>query len=200
MINSSPRWVAIALAAAVLSVSAAAQSDASFAAALGDPPAGLATAAQLKTEPQAPAKAAAQPLAAPAETWRKIRARVMSLSEYSPIIGGVIVEDFLGDPKGERTDQTITFFGSPDRSGAFVFEEACVEFYEEKRDPASGNYLTQTWTFYVDIDGKVTGHSHTEGLSAPDKRHLSGGPVKIPRADPKVSAAFDAMINYWAAR
>lgn len=187
----------LAAVIAALALPVAAQTDAAFAAALGEAPAGLEAAAQLKTKPQAPA---AQALAAPADVWKKIVARVKAISEYSPIIDGIIVEDFLGNPKGNRSQHVITLFGSPDANGAFVFEEACIEFSETTLDPKDGNWHGASWTFYVDPAGKVVGRTYGESVRTPDERVLSGGPVKLDSADPRVAARFDAMIKYWSTR
>jgi hypothetical protein len=205
MITSTLRRAGLAVAViAALSLRASAQSDAAFAAALGEAPSGFATLAQLKAKPQKPApKAPKAPVAADA-VWQKVLEAVKKDGVYKPEAGQVpgmfTLEDVVGDPKADHTMYGITVLGILNEDGQFQAMGALIVRQEFKLDPKDGNWHVDQWMFQTDIYGEVGRAGHGTLILAPDEKVLSAVPEKLDAADPKIQTQYDALLKHWAER
>lgn len=205
MITTSLRRAGLAVAViASLSFRAAAQSDASFAAALGEAPAGLATLAQLKAKPQRPAPPKVKPPTASDAVWQKVLEAVKTDGKYKPEAGQLpgmfSLEDAAGDPKADHSVQGITVMGLLNDDEKFEAMGVVLITQEFKLDPKTGNMSIDQWAFETDVYGEVGNAVHVVVVKAPDGKTVSATPEKLNPADPKIQAQYDAMLKHWAER
>lgn len=190
------------LVVASLSLRAAAQTDAAFASALGEAPAGLATLARLKKKAQKPAAPKA-PTANDA-VWQKVLEAVKTDGVYTPEAGRMpgtfSLEDVMGDPKANHTIQGITVGGLLNEEGQFQAIGAILIVSNFKLDPKDGNWRVEQWVFETDIYGQVANAGHGTAVQTPDGKVVSAAPDKLNPADPKIQAQYDAMLKHWAER
>lgn len=184
--------------AAVLALSfpAAAQSDAAFASALGKLPSGLATMAQLKTAPQAPAQ---DPVLGPPvahDDWMAIINLMRAEAEYeAPEPGTTLSKWSLTDSNPEYRQMDIVFFGRP--QGTFIAIGAAF-FVAVKITELPNELRAETWIFTTDYLGRMKAASFQSATKAADGK-ITEYPLKeLDFADPKVAARFDAIIKHWS--
>lgn len=157
--NSSPlRRAALAAAAvAVLSFPAAARSDAAFAASLGQPLAGLATMAELKTRPQIIAvQAPAQGPTVPHADWRKVMELIRLQGKRS--VGKVDTQSFVrlaGDPKGPHVTYSALVF-LEEYDGEIVAYAASLGLTRFIPIAGTDRFQAQGWTILLTPTGTVT--------------------------------------------
>ena len=206
MIHSSLRRAGLAVAViASLSFRAAAQSDASFASALGEAPSGLATLAQLKAKPQKPAAPQVKPPTASDAVWQKVLEAVKKDGKYTPeappiMPGSFSLEDTTGDPKADHTTQTITVLGLLNEEEQFEAMGVMIVIQDFKIDPKNGNMTADQWAFETDVYGEVANAIHIVVVKSPDGKTVSTTPEKLNPSDPKIQAQYDAMLKHWAER
>ncbi|MEQ1918956.1 MAG: hypothetical protein ABL955_07125 [Elusimicrobiota bacterium] len=205
MITLSLRRAGLAAAViASLSLRASAQSDAAFASALGEAPAGLATMAQLKTKPQKPAAVPVKPPSAPDAVWEKVLETVKKdgvyRAEAGPMPGMFSIEDSSGDVKANHTMQGITVLGLLNEEEKFEPMGVMLISQDFKLDTKSGNMNVDQWAFEVDVYGQVENAVRIVVVKSPDGKTVSATPEKLNPADPKIQAQYDTMLKHWAER
>lgn len=205
MIISSLRRAGLAVAViASFSLRSAAQSDAVFASALAEAPAGLATLAQLKAKPQKPAAPKIKAPSAPEAVWQKVLEAVKTEGKYKPeaeqLPGMFTIEDLTGDPKADHTKNVVTVAGMLNDEEQFQALGAMLVVQEFKLDAKDGNWHVDMWIFQTDIYGDVSNAAHGAMIQSPDGKTLSQTPDKLSPSDPKIQAQYDAMLKYWAER
>lgn len=195
-----------ALAAAALLLgtathSATAQTDAAFASALGETPAGLATMAQLKTQPQRPA-AATQDMVptAPADAWKKILDKVKrdGVKRADEDFFTQSLSVFSGDrARGYEVHRVTVFF-----SASQNLKVVGVEFVHEQGTLLWTQDLmgTDHWDILADYSGKAGHAIFEQSTYEPGASRIPGTPTVVDLADPRVKASFDKMIAFWASR
>ena len=206
MIHSSLRRAApLCVLLSALALRASAGSDASFAAALSEAPAGFATLAQLKAKPQKPAAPTIKPPSAPDAVWQKVLEIVRKEGTYKPEMppimpGSFSLEDVTGDAKAEHTKQVITVLGLLNDDEKFEPMGVMLILQDFKLNAKDGNMSVDQWAFEVDVYGEVGNAIHIVTLKAPDGKIISTTPEKLNPADPKIQAQYDAMLKHWAER
>ncbi len=202
MTNSSLRLAVFAAAAvAVLSLPAAAQNDAAFAAALGKIPSGLATIAQLKSEPQKPAAAPAQVLgpAVPKVAWQKILKTVYEKGAYtttggsSPIFNHTFGEK-ASDPASEYTYMGIQTREIPATSTTLKIDT--VTFFAQ----TTTDERALTWEFITDPEGRVKSARFATTAITPEGKYGAETIINLDISEPQIAARYDAIIKYWSTR
>ena len=205
MIHSSLRHAApLLVLLSALPLRAVAQSDAAFASALGEAPAGIATLAQLKAKPQKPAAPTVKPPSAPDAVWQKVLEAVKNDGKYKPESGPMpgmfTIEDTVGDAKADHSMQGITVLGLLNDDEKFEAMGVMLILKDAKLDAKSGNMSVDQWAFEVDIYGEVGNAVHIVSIQTPDGKIVSSTPEKLNPADPKIQAQYDAMLKHWAER
>lgn len=184
------RAAALVLAAAVLSMPAAAQGDASFAAALGRLPSGLAVMAELKTQPQKPAANESREIKFDAAVIERIARRAMAsgVREEAPTTTVWVLTEVLRNPDRQFKAGAVT---TPLPDGVMLkgilFRMTLV---------AGADF--ENFSYWVDGQGNL--------LKA--RRHLTvrgsdGEFVELPHtdldpADAAVRAKLFELFNHWA--
>lgn len=192
---------ALALAAvAVLSASAAAQSDASFAAALSAPPSGLAIMAQLKTEPQKPAAAPALGEPVPAAVWMKIINFLRNKGTWEPREEGSDYETYsilqkAQEPMTEFSLMGIDMLAEPVTSPSMKI--AAVRFAAIKITGSGPKKRVQSWSYTTDYAGRLK--FAVMGTMTMDSTGASTDETNMDLnvADPLVAADYAKIIKYW---
>jgi hypothetical protein len=201
MMPTLRRAVSAAAAAAVLSIPAAAQSDAAFAAALGRLPSALATMAQLKTAPQAPAAAKAKGPAVPAAAWKKLLGKVRAQGTFSGS-GAVILQSLnamRGPQKDDHTTYSVTISLSPNADGALVVQEAAIGVTEFALMEDSDIFTATQWTFVLSASGEVTQAMSADALGNYEIGFRSGRPRDLDLADSEVKTRVEEAVAFWTA-
>lgn len=203
MMISSLRRAGVALVVvAAVSIQAAASSNDSFAAALGDIRAPLANAAKSKAKPQIPAAPKAP--SAPDAVWQKVLEAVRNDGKYRPetdeMPGSFSLSEVAGDPKGDHIVREIAVLGMLNEDEQFQAMGAVFVVKSYKLDAKDGNWLIDQWLFQADIYGDVMNAGHGVVIQSPDGKTLSAVPDQLDPADPKIQAQYDAMLKHWAER
>lgn len=201
MIPPAHRLTALA-ALAALSLPAAASTDASFAAALGQAPAGLAVMAQLKTQTQRPAAAQVQVPTAPAEAWKNILDKVASEG-----VKGTDAPFFTQTLTVVRGDSTFGYERHRVTVSSLLdankrLKVVGVEFDHEHDTVLWKNDLigTDHWDILADSSGKAGQAIYEQSTYKQGTSRIPGTPALVDLADPRVKASFDQMIAFWSTR
>lgn len=204
MIDLSPRWVAVALAAVIsaLALPAAAQSDAGFAAALGKSPSGLATMAQLKTVSQAPAEAKAKGPAVPAGAWKEMLTKAMRDGRReSESSDSRWLQETVGDPDGEHTTRLLIVFLVLDDNDRIVTDGGALTLATFTWAPTFGGMLiSESWEVYLSDSGEVIQAAIVTRSGNPKRGYDVLSTVMVDLADPRVKVRLDEMFQRWSAR
>lgn len=188
-----------ALSAAALALPAAAQSDAAFASALGTPPSGLATLAQLKAQPQAPAQD--PPMGPPVahDAWMRIINLMRAKAKYTgPDAKGLSewrLSEKSSDPRAEYVLMTVVFVGRTvgDNIGIGV-----AFFSAFKATATTTEVVAESWSFSTDYLGRVKRAVYQRTTKRLDGSiHVEAG-VPVDFADPRIAARFASIIKYWS--
>lgn len=203
MIPSSLRQAGLVLAViASFSIRAAAQSDAAFAAALGEAPS-FATIAQFKAKPQRPAPGPKAPAAEDA-VWQKVLETVQKDGKYRDGNGfmpsSFSIEDSTGDPKADHVMQGVSFLGLINDEEKFEAMGAMFVIKTFKLDPKDGNWHIDQWMFETDVYGQVRDAAHGTVIQAPDGKIVGTARDALNPADPRIQAQYDALLKHWAER
>jgi len=196
----------LAAVAALLPVSAAAQSDAAFAAALQQGAPTPAQFAQVKKKARKPAEPAPAPKATSADEalWAKALETVKRDGKYKEgnvlMPGSFSIQESSGDPKGEFSKRAISVLGMINDEELFEPMGAVIVLVEAKRDPATGNVNLEQWMFQTDIYGEVGDFVFSTTTMSPDGKPLAPTRSEKDPADPKVKTKLDAMLKHWAER
>lgn len=200
MNNDPLRLAALAAAVAVLAHPAAARSDSAFAASLGTPPAGLATMAQIKTQPQAPAGAKAPLLAASEEALEIMLGTVLDLGKHTAPTPDSKYDNFAytadaNTPTGFNR-MGISLFAAPLAGGGINIERLIVDVTTVSFD---GDTMTiKNWVFLLDGKGRVHLANHGESAGRREGEMISKPTVNLDLADPAVKARFESILKFWA--
>lgn len=200
------RTVLAAAAVAVLSLPAAAQSDAAFAAALGKAPSALATMAQLKTAVQAPAAAKAKGPTVPAAAWTEMLNKAMRdgrrESEDSDTRW---LQEVAGDPDGEHTRRLLMVFLVLDENDRIVTDGGALSLATYTWAPAGPDgirrlLVSEAWTLLISGSGEVTEAAIVTTLGNAQIGYEEIGNVMVDAADPRVKVRLDEMFKRWSTR
>lgn len=193
-------FAAAALFLGTATQSASAQTDADFASALGETPAGPATMTQLKTQPQRPAAATITEVpTAPADAWKKILDKVkrdgVKGADKDFFTQSLTV--FSGDrARGYEVHRVTVFFS------AINLKVVGVEFAHELGTLLWTQDLmgTDHWDILVNSSGVAGQAIYEQSTYEPGTSRVPGTPAVVDLADPRVKANFDKMIAFWASR
>lgn len=194
------------LLAVVLSVPAAAQSDASFAAALGTLPSGLAVMAQLKTAPQAPAPAQVQGPTAPAALWAKVFKNAADYGEISrpdgwKLISYSLEEKLVIRPNMHEQTYSMDFLALPDGNDRVRPGAALFTVMEAVYKPATKQATRQSWVFETNGNGRLTSakrYLSTYTETADGKVAKTDAPVETLALDDELTGEmYTAMLEFW---
>lgn len=197
--KNSPRWIALA-AVVTLSFSASAQSDASFAAALGAVPPGLLVPAQLKAAPQAPRQAVG-PMAEP-ELWNAVLSNVYLKGTVSPIPGMKSLVYSLKEVSTLRDGRQALFAADlivePAAGGKVVVTRAIFTNALFTLDPASGKGIIEVANYETSGSGRLLEAYHRiDGVQS--ESNIVQGPEDTLRLDAaETLTEFEATLNRWA--
>lgn len=202
MIDLSPRWVAVALAAALTAspvLDAAAQGDAAFASALAARPAWLATMAQLKTRPQVPPAAHVQGPVAPAEAWQKILDGTIRDGAYSvdpeTKVPMYQVEVTGVDMNGNDALFKILALATPRADGKVTVHFVLLSYMTvrslSKDSAQADNYFLEV-TGSGRLQKATRASSVTRGNTTVDQP-----PVVMDLAAAETKTVFDDVVKYW---
>jgi len=198
-----PTPLRVGLLTLLLSASAAAQSDAEFAASLVSGAPTAVQFAKVKAKPQKPAAPAAKAPAAAATVWAKVIETVKRDGKYTPgnaaMPGSFSIEDSSGDAKGDRTMRGISILGRLNDEEQFEAMGAMIVVLEFKVGK-DGNTTIDQWMFQTDIYGEVGDAGHATVVNDPAGKILSAVPEKLSPSDPKIQAQYDLMLKHWAER
>lgn len=199
MIKSLPRCAALSVAvAAVLSLPAAAQTDAAFASALGKLPSGLATAAQLKTAPQAPAQV--QGPTAPADVWQKVFETALHYGEREAVPNtpgfSYLLRESFTTPKGRVIRHSVNFLVVPAGNGRLKAVAAEFIYMEIVFDPKTNQRSLASSVFDADGSGRLTqAFRRTDSVTGTVRTEGTPEPLDLSAADTK--GEFESMLEYW---
>lgn len=201
MITASLRRAAPLLALlAALPIRASAQSDAAFAAALGQIAAPLAAAAKSKAKPQKPAAPKAP--SAPDAVWQKVLEAVRNDGTYTPQLGPMpgsfTLEDFTGDLKAEYAMQGVKFVGRLNKDGKFEAAGAVLVSNKASLSPKDGSFNIDHWIIMTDVYGQVAMANHATAVRTPAGITVPAAKSNLSSAE--VQAQYDAMLKHWAER
>jgi len=187
---------------AALTVPAAAQSDAGFAAALGKAPSGLATMAQLKTVSQAPAAAKAKGPTVPAGAWTEMMNKAMRDGRReSEDSASRWLQEVVGDPDGEHTTRLLIVFLALDDNDRIVTDGGALTLATFTWAPTFGGMLiSESWELYLSDSGEVIQAAIVTRTGNPQRGYDVIGTVMVDPADPRVKVRLDEMFQRWSAR
>lgn len=194
------RRIAAFSALAALSLSAAAQSDAAFASARGKLASGLATMAQLKTQPQQPAVPAPVGEPVDAKAWKNIQRLALDRGTYSAPSAGNRLSRYTHetqstDPKAEYQRMTLDASGYQ-RDGTFA--TAMVAFTARTVTATTTQVRVETWLFITDNRGRLLEGKFQTVTKGLDGKVAVAPVVPLDCADPKVAARYARIIKYWS--
>lgn len=193
------------LLAVVLSVPAAAQSDASFAAALGALPPGLVVTAQMKTASQAPAQV--QGPTAPAALWAKVFANAAAYGEItqpdgSKLISYSLEEKLVFKPNMHEQTYSMDFLALPAENDRVRPGAALFTVMEAVYKPATKQATRQSWVFETNGNGRLTSakrYLSTYTETADGKVAKTDAPVETLALDDELTGEmYTAMLEFWA--
>ncbi len=193
MINSPLGRTARVAAIAVLSLPAAARSDAALSSALEAMRAPLATMAQLKTQSRIPAQVQVKVPTAPAGAWKKIIDKL----RHDGVKGGdkeFFTQSLTGVGGNPKANHGITVF----LNGRLAV--VGVELSIEQSTLKSGTIRTEFWEILATASGTAAQAIYKERVDVPGDEPTMSVPVVVNLADPRAKARFDEMIDYWSAR
>lgn len=197
--NISPRWIALA-AVVSFSLSASAQSDASFAAALGAVPPGLLVPAQLKAVPQAPRQAAG-PIAVP-ELWNAVLSNVLRKGTVSAIPGTNKILYSLKAITTLRDGRQALFAADlivePAAGGKVVVTRGIFTNALFTLDPSTGKGIIEVANYETSGSGRLLEAYHrVDGVRS--ETDIVEGPRDALTLDAaETLEEFEAMLNRWA--
>lgn len=199
MIKSHLSCAALSVAvAAVLSLPAAAQTDAAFASALGKLPSGLATAAQLKTAPQAPVQV--QGPTAPADVWQKVFEAALRYGKREAIPNtqgfSYLISESFTTPKGRVIKQSVNFLVVPVGNGRLKAVAAELIYMEFMVDPKTKQGSLASSVFATDGSGRLT-KAFRRADSVIGTVRTEGTPVPLDLSAPDTKGEFESMLEYW---
>ncbi|MDD5303051.1 MAG: hypothetical protein PHS14_08065 [Elusimicrobia bacterium] len=199
----SLRRTALAVAAAAaLALPAAAQTDAAFASALGKIPSGLATMAQLKTQPQAPAAAQVQGPAAPADVWQKVFQTALRYGtrEAVPNTPGFsyLLKETFTTPDGRQVTQSVNFLVAPAGNGKVRAVAALFVAMDFSYDPKTKKGRIESSVFEADGAGKLKSAFHRTDIVVSETDSTDGTPVNLDLAASDTKGEFDAFLEWWS--
>jgi hypothetical protein len=198
-IHSLRRAALVVASVAFLASRASAQSDATFASTLGKMPAGLATMAQLKTEPQKPPQA--QGPTAPADVWRKVFSTVLRTGTHeaipdSPLISYTTVDQFT-TPRGRVVKYAATFLVMPAENGKVRAVAAMFTMTQISWIPAKNIWLVDLRVYETDGGGRVKRAYNVTDTVVSETEKTEGAPEEMDLADPATKDEFELTLDWW---
>lgn len=183
-----------ALAVAVLPMTASAQTDAAFAAALGKLPSGLATIAELKTQSQQPATDEETGFQVDRELLAKLKQATILLGEVIPPATG---RPYTGwtftqlDPRAEFQAMSVTFFGpEPD-------DIREIKFLASRRASTATGSRAENYLYTTDSRGLLLRVTRLTKVIGPDGIEVKGPYEQLDPLDPANQALFVRILAQW---